>query len=60
MVNISDSVPEFGANMAQVTIGKFFSGVPQKRKSGGDSKKILKVIVIIIPPLCSKIDLRTL
>ena len=26
--------------MAQVTLGKFFSGVPQKRKSDGDSKKI--------------------
>jgi hypothetical protein len=24
-----DSVPEFGANMAQVTLGKFFSGVPK-------------------------------
>jgi hypothetical protein len=35
-----DSVPEFGANMAQETLGKFFSGVPQKRKSDGDSKKI--------------------
>ena len=28
-LNISDSVPEFGANMAQVTLGKFFSGVPK-------------------------------
>jgi hypothetical protein len=26
--------------MAQVTLGKFFSGVPQKRKLDGDSKKI--------------------
>jgi hypothetical protein len=26
--------------MAQVTLGKFFSRVPQKRKSDGDSKKI--------------------
>jgi hypothetical protein len=26
--------------MAQVTLRKFFSGVPQKRKSDGDSKKI--------------------
>jgi hypothetical protein len=26
--------------MAQETLGKFFSGVPQKRKSDGDSKKI--------------------
>ena len=28
-LNISYSVPEFGANMAQVTLGKFFSGVPK-------------------------------
>jgi hypothetical protein len=28
------------ANMAQVTLGKFFSGVPQIRESDGDSKKI--------------------
>jgi hypothetical protein len=28
-LNISDSVPEFGANMAQVTLWKFFSGVPK-------------------------------
>ena len=40
LLNISDSVPEFGANMAQVTLGKFFSGVPQIRESDGDSKKI--------------------
>jgi hypothetical protein len=26
--------------MAQVTLGKFFSGVPQIRESDGDSKKI--------------------
>jgi hypothetical protein len=26
--------------MAQVILGKFFSGVPQIRESGGDSKKI--------------------
>jgi hypothetical protein len=26
--------------MAQVTFGTFFSGVPQKRKLDGDSKKI--------------------
>ena len=38
--SISQSVTEFGANMAQVTLGKFFSGVPQKRKSDGESKKI--------------------
>jgi hypothetical protein len=31
-----DSVPEFGANMAQVTLGKLFSGFPQKRKSDGE------------------------
>ena len=34
--SISQSVPEFGANMAQVTLRKFFSGVPQKRKSDGE------------------------
>jgi hypothetical protein len=27
--SISHSVPEFGANMAQVTLWKFFSGVPK-------------------------------
>jgi hypothetical protein len=26
--------------MAQVTLGKFFSGIPQIRESDGDSKKI--------------------
>ena len=40
LLNISDSVPEFGANMAQVTLGKFFSEAPQIRESYGDSKKI--------------------
>ena len=29
--------------MAQVTLGKFFSGVPQKRKSDGESKKIYEL-----------------
>ena len=28
-ISESDSVPEFGANMAQVTLWKFFSGVPK-------------------------------
>jgi hypothetical protein len=29
--------------MAQVTLGKFFSGVPQKRKLDGESKKIYEL-----------------
>ena len=48
LLNISDSVPpEFGANMAQVTFGKFFSGVPQIRESDGDSKKIYEQDLLI-------------
>jgi hypothetical protein len=35
-LNISDPVPEFGANMAQVTLGKFFSGVPKFDGEGGN------------------------
>jgi hypothetical protein len=43
--NLSINVPYHRLTMtviyqAQVTLGKFFSGVPQKRKSDGDSKKI--------------------
>jgi hypothetical protein len=29
--------------MAQLTLGKFFSGVPQKSKSDGESKKIYEL-----------------
>jgi hypothetical protein len=29
--------------MAQLTLGKFFSGVSQKRKSDGESKKIYEL-----------------
>ena len=47
LLNISDSVPEFGANMAQVTLGKFFSGVPQIRELDGDSKKIYEQDLLI-------------
>jgi hypothetical protein len=47
--------------MAQVTLGKFFSGVPQKRKSDGDSKKIyehkrkrgITRYKVVPPSLCS-------
>ena len=35
--SISHSVTEFGANMAQVTLGKFFSKVLQKWKSDGNT-----------------------
>ena len=47
LLNISDSVPEFGGNMAQVTLAKFFSGVPQIRESDGDSKKIYEQDLLI-------------